>query len=893
MLTRLFSRPKTIVLVVAAFTAFFGLQFPRMKLDNNNYRFVPENDPARVTSEAIDDDFGSQVFILVGLERPYDTVYSPDFLARVREFDERLSSLDNVDSVSSIVSTDYITSRDDAIVVEPLVGKDFSGSAGEVAEVRRRLSSWDIYKRALVSEDGRATQVLVALDIDSDQAGGEESLGVLDGIRTIGAEVFNDGTKLYLAGLPVLSSNVNTAMKADLRTLIPLVCLVVLLVLFFSFRRFDAIVLPLLTVVIASVWSLGAMPLFGIRLSILSTVLPVILVAVGSAYGIHVITHYIDERAASGKLSRDDHARLVVSLVSKIGKPVFLAALTTFVGFVSFCFTTVLPIREFGFFSSFGVIAAFIVAMTLIPSLLILRGPGRGSKESAGAEGSADEKGATRFPAQEDSLSGAIADTFTSLARKKRMVVLASILLIASSGFLITKLVIDNVMVEYFRDDADVVSADRFVRERFGGTKTVSVVVRGKEPLRVLSPDVLTAMDGLSSYLSTSVPEVGKVIAFTDLVKRINQVYNADEDSAGIKRVSSSVSDGQDLGDFGDFGDFGFESDVIEEETKPVIGAAANPVAKVVLSSAAETQALNKKALVEELARALESSPSASFTDTLDVLKRSVNYEGAAYYEIPADPARYGKTDESELTLLIANYLALISGSIDAYANDPLEPTAIRMNVQLRTVGQLDTERAVAAIDDYARKRFPSDVEVTVGGIAFVERSLNRLVVQSQVVSVFISILMVFLIIAISWKSVVAGLLGIAPLAISILFNFAVMALLGIKLNIGTALVASLAVGIGIDYTIHYLAAYQREYVAAKGDGAFLRRTFVTSGKAIMINAVSVGAGFAVLILSKFTMLAQFGFLIALTMFTSSIVALTVLPVLLKWIDPEFIKKEM
>jgi predicted RND superfamily exporter protein len=155
-----------------------------------------------------------------------------------------------------------------------------------------------------------------------------------------------------------------------------------------------------------------------------------------------------------------------------------------------------------------------------------------------------------------------------------------------------------------------------------------------------------------------------------------------------------------------------------------------------------------------------------------------------------------------------------------------LEPTAIRMNVQLRTVGQLDTERAVAAIGDYARSRFPPDVEVTVGGIAFVERSLNRLVVQSQVVSVFISVLMVFLIIAISWKSVVAGLLGIAPLAISILLNFAVMALFGIKLNIEPPSLRASRWEFGIDYTIHYLAAYQREYPRGAG-----RRFFPEKGR--------------------------------------------------------------
>jgi predicted RND superfamily exporter protein len=213
------------------------------------------------------------------------------------------------------------------------------------------------------------------------------------------------------------------------------------------------------------------------------------------------------------------------------------------------------------------------------------------------------------------------------------MVVLASAFLVASSGYLITKLVIDNVMVEYFRDDADVVSADRFVRERFGGTKTVSVVVRGKEPLRVLSPDVLTAMDGLSSYLSSSVPEVGKVIAFTDLVKRINQVYNADEDSSGIKKSAASVSDGagfDGLGDFGDVGDFGFEPDVIDEGTKPPTGC-DSPFRRLGSKSRrndrfverAEDQALNKKALVEELSRALEFLFVRLLYRGADALKRS------------------------------------------------------------------------------------------------------------------------------------------------------------------------------------------------------------------------------------------------------------------------------
>jgi predicted RND superfamily exporter protein len=115
------------------------------------------------------------------------------------------------------------------------------------------------------------------------------------------------------------------------------------------------------------------------------------------------------------------------------------------------------------------------------------------------------------------------------------------------------------------------------------------------------------------------------------------------------------------------------------------------------------------------------------------------------------------------------------------------------------------------------------------------------------------------------------------------------MGFVGIKLNIGTSMVASLSVGVGIDYTIHCLEAFKREYRASGGKGDFLRRTFLTSGKAIIINAVSVGAGFAVLLFSGFTMLADLGLLIAITMFSSALISLTVLPALLTIIKPKFV----
>lgn len=874
---KFFRRPWIIVAVIGVITVFFALQLPRAELDNNNFHFVPRKDPARIVSARIDETFGSQTMILVGLERHYGTILDADFLAKLRDYGGKLRALPLVDSVASMIDTDYIDGVGDSVVVEPLVPRDFSGSAPELALLRERLASWDMYRRAIVSDDLRATQVIITLDVSTEEAGSPATIAACREFKRLaGAEGF-EGTSIYIAGFTVVSDAVNEATRRDLIILVPLVILVVVGVLTFSFRRLGGVLLPLLTVIVSTIWAMGAMPLFGVRLSIISTVLPVILVAVGSAYGIHIASHYYDEMAGRRGIGATEHRALVFAVLRKVGWPVFLAALTTFAGFVSFCVTTVVPIFEFGIFSSFGVIVSFAVAVTLIPAILLIRGPSVPAK--------------SRRPPRangEDGLSAAIADAFMAASRKRRSILFLACAIAVVSLVGLSRLVIDNVLVEYFKPDTDVARSDRFIRERFAGSRSVSVIVSHPKPGEVLRPDVLAAMDGLAGYLAANVPEVGKTSSFTDLIKRINQVLNADADPAGLHpavpaAVASQPADGE-LPDFG-FGDLpGTEK----------AGAPA-PAAAPAAPESGSLPVLDARSLAALLDQAMAagSLDDRSASALVDGLRRAVNYKGAAYYEVPTDPVRYGKSSPAELQALVANYLVLLAGNTGSFADDPLEPTAIRMNVQLRTVGQRDTDRAMAAINGYVADRFPRDVKVEVGGTALIEKSLNALVVQSQLWSVALSLFMVFLILAIYYRSAIAGLIGLAPLSISILINFAVMGFLGIKLNIGTAMVASISVGVGIDYTIHYMAAYHHEYLVTKGEGDFMRRTFFTSGKAILFNAVSVGLGFGVLALSQFNILSALGLLIALTMMTSSLVSLTLLPVLLSVFHPAFITRPL
>jgi predicted RND superfamily exporter protein len=606
------------------------------------------------------------------------------------------------------------------------------------------------------------------------------------------------------------------------------------------------------------------------------------LIAVGSAYAVHVISHYKDG-INDKTFTAAEHRAFVLDLVRKLVKPVFLAALTTFAGFISFAFTPLGPTRDFGIFASFGVLAAFVIAMTFIPAILLIRGPravklATWKKIISGTPGSDFDARLARF--------------LSAVVKKKTLVMIITVLVVVVSIIGASKVVVDNAVVEYFNDDSEVSRSDRFIREYFGGSTNLILSVEADDTQTLLNPKTLTAIEGLSSYLIERVPQVTKVTGFTDMVKRMNQLFNMDESPDGVRELAR-INANDDADDAFGFGDFGFEDDDGGVAgVSPAEGVAEDREAGWSAGSATEVAATSP-ALPETpitfamLNAAAGKQPNMSANELTRELKRMANYEGYSYYEIPSDPARYGKTTDEELQPLISNYLVLLGGqSEDSMSNDPLEPTAIQTIILIKSQWQNDAQNVIDAVNEYVAANFPKNVRVIVGGGVIQETAVINLIVESQIISIVISVLIVLIIMAFSYKSLTAGIIAALPLTIAIIGNFALMSFLHITINAATALIASLSVGIGIDYTIHFIDAFKREY---SGGGDYLYRTFFGAGKAILINAVSVGASFSVLALSRFRVIAQFGGLVALSMAISAVVSLTVIPVLIMTIRPKFI----
>ena len=163
--------------------------------------------------------------------------------------------------------------------------------------------------------------------------------------------------KLYYTGSPMLVSAISNLMRKDLTTLLPIAFILIAIVLYLSFRSIIGVFLPLITAAIAIVWSLGILSLLGYKMSMISNNIPIILLAIGSSYAIHVINRVHQQNLTGTK----NNISVPLSLVLV---PIVLAAITTGVGFISFIFGAYLEmIVEFGIFTTLGTGIACILSI--------------------------------------------------------------------------------------------------------------------------------------------------------------------------------------------------------------------------------------------------------------------------------------------------------------------------------------------------------------------------------------------------------------------------------------------------------------------------------------------------------------------------------------------------
>ncbi len=899
--------PKAIIVICLLITVILGIQLKYLELDNSVRQFMPQNDPSYLKMLDTEEQFGSMITTAVALEAKGKTILTPEYIDVIDRLTKRFESIDSVESVKSLTNIDYIEGVDGALVAGTLLGNEYTGSTQDITSIKEKLNSWgELYDRVIISEDQRAVQIQITL---IKGATDQQKQNMLDSIYEILHEEtadFNLGTRVY--GDPVISEQAKIFMLKDLRYLIPLVVLVVLLSLLFSFGTVDGTVLPLLTVLMSTIWSVGLMAVFKQSFTIVSSVIPVALIAVGSAYGIHVLTHYyvaLDRNTEP--ITAESYKDLVFSGLEEVRSAVKLTGVTTIVGFISLMTSPIKSLHSFAIFTALGVCFALILSLTFIPALLLvkpLQKIGQRSKVYDHLTKNVEMR-------QMKNQGNGLYSVYNGVAGTKARLFVFFLVIVVLSVIGLNRLVIDTSFVSYFPVTSGIRKDIDYADNKFAGTNSVYFTIEGEKESAITNPEILKAIDDLAPYLQDSYPEIGKIVSFPTFVKRMNQVLHIPSPEMLVSQEYEESGD-ESLSSFGDeslssFGDeslssFGDESlSSFGDESFSSFGddsAVEDDLLDYIDPNIAYTKHLSAKMTTEEALALLHDSyveaggSRATVEQIVVELERKLNFNGMAYYEIPYDIAKYPVATKEDLSSVVSQYLLLFSGSLDEFNDDALSPKVTRMAVQLKTHSTNITKAIIDDAKAYASANFPSGYTLDATGTGELEVSMTEMVISSQLSSLLFSLLSVMIILSISFKSFWAGLLGCLPLLLSILLNYMVMGLTGIHLDLVTSIIASVAIGVGIDYTIHFMKTYKAERALSDDLEFVAKETFHKSGHGIVVNAMAVGFGFLVLCFSQFIVLRYIGILVALVMLTSSLLSMTVIPGVLYIFDPAFIRSK-
>ncbi|MGD9346452.1 MAG: MMPL family transporter [Candidatus Aminicenantes bacterium] len=286
---------------------------------------------------------------------------------------------------------------------------------------------------------------------------------------------------------------------------------------------------------------------------------------------------------------------------------------------------------------------------------------------------------------------------------------------------------------------------------------------------------------------------------------------------------------------------------------------------------------------IDEMEKDLEKLPEVGLTTSIARVVRQMSR--ALFDDGEADYDRIPDSREA-----VAQYFELYSMSGDPedfekLVDFPYEHAMVTARLNTTSTPKLHAlvrnVRAVIADDE--------DVDF-VGGFGVVLAEMAHSVVNGQVLSLAFAVILIGLLLMILFRSVVAGLIATVPLGVSIVTLFGLMGILSIELNVAVAMLSSIMIGVGVDYTIHFLWRYREERRRGLGEKESVRKTLTTTGRGIVFNAFSVVIGFIVLIVSGFMPVRFFGFLVVISILSCLIGALVLVPSLCLVFKPRFLE---
>jgi len=933
-------------LAISAATIWIGVN---PGSEDDVLRFLPKSNPQVGFFYDVNQKFGALHVAMVGIEAK--DVFTKEFITRLGRTTQYLQ--DEVKGVHRVLS---LTSVADFSLIKGKEGGLQTGQLIDTQHLPKTQEGWKVLRTRVMSKrhivgqfvnrSGTAAVILCFLSPKGNVN------NIVQRVKKAVRKNF-PSSKIYWGGTPFISSYIFAVTERDLRRLTPWAVAVIVVITLLVFRDPVGVLLAFVATIFGGLVAFSAMKLTGEKLNLVLGSMPVILFAVGSAYGIHYLVRYYH--------LRKDHSTeaAVAGAFREVGPAILAAGLTTMAGFLSFLAMDVDPMRKFGIFTALGIGAALLAALAVVPAILALTGR-------------------TRKEVDADSWLKHAMGSGSAWAQQHRWLVILILVSGGTVGFyysLRVKLAVETS--SFFTKGSEPDLADHFFHDQFGGSIYTQLYIKADlddptvlREIRRIS-EIIEKQKLVSTVQSVAIPyslvneamvELHRIPDQRKQVQTLASYVLSDPSSRqlmtmnrkeALVHIKVTTSEAERINRF-----IATVRRILKKEVAPFYVAvnltASTPVKEkriaekalaaqttdhllaILLRSGVTLPAEARTNLARNLNRALAQGRFHATKADVETVANKVRRYLRSKECVLALPAPGPKGDPAKaLAAALANLgpaakddakddagakalagvvskedaLTLVA-TADPYLADAwkLQESKSLVHAALQSVGltrsriskTVQKQIRVALLDLKVRRvAVPGSVATKAGiigekipmhvvltGMPVLYQGMSKSVQANQIKSLIISGILVLLVIGLVFRSVRAALVGILPAGMTLMMLFGFMGFKGLYLDMSTSMIASIALGTGIDYAIHYLVWWRRHARASAGKpvAAALQDASVgashEAGTAILANALMVAAAFLMLTMGDAAPLKTFGAMTATAMLGAAVATFLAVPAL-------------
>ncbi|TVR18068.1 MAG: hypothetical protein EA391_03265 [Balneolaceae bacterium] len=480
--------------------------YPAMSIrtDFNLEGFYPDNDPVILDYERLESEFGrDDDSILIGFQT--ESLFSETVISDLITLTEKLASIPHIETVFSILDAQEIQQRNGQLTFSSYINTD-DIAANNWQEIQQLLTDNPLFRGLLINETGTATAII--LSIDNEENTYTNRNRIINSIDEILGE-FQGVYHFHRSGIPYYRNQYVNMLNSEIVMYIAISSVLIILLLWYLYRTIWGVLFPMIIVWTTLLFTVALMHLTGGYLEIMSSTIAPILLCVGVADAIHMISKYDDAREKGLVKSKS-----IIEMLKTLGNATLLTSITTAIGFASLISSTVMPMKKFGIYTAVGVILAYLITILFLPAALRL------SKKKRVI----DEKSGSFYPFINKWLMKVAA--LNRMHFKKVLVGGTVLTFVFFLGML--SLDVNGRIFDDLRDDTRIMQDSRFFTENIAPQFPMEFIIDTGEPEAALTFQALQKLVQLEEALLTY-PEIHRAAGLHTLIKEVHRVMGDEQ----------------------------------------------------------------------------------------------------------------------------------------------------------------------------------------------------------------------------------------------------------------------------------------------------------------------------------------------------------------------------